>query len=64
MSIWQTPECDAWSRDFRYEDYVALHSRYYENNSTTPAKFSQNAYKMICAVFEQEMEDYFNKENI
>ena len=51
MSIWSTVEAEAWSRGFRYEDYVNLHNR---NNTNALA---EKSYRLICEAFDADMEE-------
>lgn len=50
-SIYNTPEMQAWARNFDYEDYVRLQS------AITPdsQKVSEQGYQDLCAAFEDEM---------
>lgn len=52
MSIWKTPEVDAWSRGFNYSDYLNLHSLY--NLKSKP--LSIQAWWKICEAMEIQME--------
>lgn len=54
-SIWKTPECEAWCRDFDYEDYL----RYFSSNGPCDGHvpFSEEGYKTLCGVFEDNMEE-------
>lgn len=50
-SIWGTSEAEAWCRNFDYENYRWIH-----NQMSCEAKpFSEDGYKAICVVFEDEM---------
>lgn len=51
-NIWNCVECEAWSRDFSYEEYIGLYKAYHEGHS----RFSEQGYFALCAVFEDEME--------
>lgn len=51
QNIWNCVECDAWSRDFDYEEYIDLYNKRNEGHSM----FSEDGYRALCAVFEDEM---------
>ena len=50
-SIWSSPEAEAWARGFRYHDYLHIHQQMGVEAKT----FSEEGYRAICAVFEDEM---------
>ena len=50
MSIWSTVEAEAWSRGFRYEDYVNLH---YKNSTNA---LTEKSYQLICQAFDADLE--------
>jgi hypothetical protein len=50
-SIWSTPEAEAWARNFRYEDYLRIH----ETMCLSANPVSEQMYRELCFVFEQEM---------
>ena len=55
ISIWNTVECDCWSRDFNYENYCMFHDRVYADSSNQPAKLCKEAYVILCDVFHTHM---------
>jgi hypothetical protein len=50
-NIWNTVECDAWSRGFDYAHYLWLYEKCEEGHS----RFSEEGYRELCAVFDAEM---------
>jgi len=50
-SIWSTPEAEAWSRGFGYEDYLRLCSL----DGTSP--LSKSAFDQVGYVFETDMKN-------
>lgn len=50
-SIWGSAECDAWSRGFDYDNYLMHHHKRQEQGKI----FSEEGYRLVCAVFEHEM---------
>lgn len=54
MSIWNTIECSAWSRDFCYNEYLAFHKK----TGIVATPVSLNMYLNLCSIFDQDMDDY------
>lgn len=52
-SIWSTVECDAWSRDFDYENYLGLYNKITGDDS----KISKNTYSLICQAFDNQFKE-------
>ena len=58
MSIWSTVEAEAWSRGFRYEDYVNLH---YQNSTNA---LTEKGYRLVCEAFDADLEREPKREKI
>lgn len=54
-SIWNTIECDAWSRDYRFSEYIAFHKK----TGSPAAPLSSKAYVSLCTMFYDLMEEEF-----
>lgn len=54
-SIWGSIECDAWSRDFDYANYLNIHSL----SSIQSNPVSREMYVFLKRAFETEMRDDF-----
>ncbi len=51
-SIWNTPEAEAWARDFDYNDYLKHFSKF--NSTSGPVKIQ--VYYKFCEAFELALE--------
>jgi hypothetical protein len=51
-TIFQTPECSAWSKGFDYENYLELHALCKEVHSYPVHK---EVYRTLCKAFELQM---------
>lgn len=56
--MWSTPEANAWSRDFDYENYVLL----FKTEFPIGTPFKEETYKAFCKVFESIMERSFKED--
>ena len=52
-SIWSSIECDAWSRDFDYKNYLLL----YTQLTSEESKISEKTYSLICKAFENQFDE-------
>jgi len=50
-TMWNTPEANAWARNFDYSDYVSL----YKKEFPTGTPFKEKTYLEFCTVFENLM---------
>ena len=51
-NLWNTPEAEAWCRDFDYEEYTTLRVAM----GTVGAQLTCQGYMDICAMLDAEME--------
>ena len=56
-SIWSTPEFEAISRDFVYEEYVQYHWRYQVAGTCTSEPVSKAMYRQLEKAFDLSMEE-------
>jgi hypothetical protein len=59
MNIYGTVEASCWSKDLGYENYRAIHAKF---NIGSQA-LSEESYKSLCRIFENELEDYYDINN-
>ena len=57
MNIWQSVECDAWSRNFNYEDYLYFHMK----SGDLGRVFTRQGYEAFCELMDSEMERDMNE---
>ncbi len=51
-SLWSTPECDAWSKGFCYNEYLTM----YEKIDSAVLPVSVTTYLKLCEAFNCQME--------
>ena len=54
-TIWSTFECNAWSRNFEYVDYVKMFNRKKQDNESAPV--SEKTYNALCKAFDISLEE-------
>lgn len=51
-SIYTTPECSAWSRDFDYANYLSLHAAW----CTVSTPVAESTYLLLRKAFDNQMQ--------